>query len=123
MDSVTIVYKVLGAVARKNPNKLIYMRTLGFPNSGRKLFEFVGEVGPYRATTAYSEGFFEEKDVEKLKWIAGRIHTELSQRLDWAERGKHKYVDTDTKTPDARSSSKRRGTSFANMAEVAVPQD
>ncbi len=125
MDSVTIAYKVLGAVARKNPNKLIYMRTLGFPNSGRKLFEFVGEVGPYRATTAYSEGFFEEKDVEKLKWIAGRIHTELSQRLDWAERGKQKYVEPDssTKAPNARSSSKRRGTSFANISEVAVPQD
>ena len=27
MDSATIAYKVLGAVARKNPNKLIYMRT------------------------------------------------------------------------------------------------
>lgn len=122
MDSVTIAYKVLGAVARKHEKKLIYMRTLGFP-SGRKLFEFVGEVGPYRATTAYSEGFFETKDMDKLKWIAGRIHTELSQRLDWAEKGKQKYVDPDTKTPDARSSSKRRGHSFSNISEVSVPQD
>ena len=124
MDSVTIAYRVLGAVVRKNPKKMVYMRTLGFP-TGRKLFEFVAEVGPYRATTAYSEGFFDEKDIEKLKWVAGKIHTELSQRLDWAERGRQKYVEPDrnTKASDASSSRKRRGVSFSNISEVAVAQD
>ena len=129
MNSTELAYKIAGAVQRKNPTLEISVVTVGFP-SGRKVFEYIGREGDYMASSAHSEGFFEEFTIPHAKWLAGVINEQINQRLEWDKRGKGSgthtsYVrsDPEPKKAHARGRGKRRGIEVTEISDVPFTED
>ena len=88
MSVKDIAYKIAVALQKKFPAYTLGVRVETL-KSDRLLFEYtLGTETEVVAQTAYSEGFFEDLDKDKVNWLANRIYTELKQREEWTNRKK-----------------------------------